>query len=283
VPDRTELAPERLFPPSRSIKKKRLSWNNQFSWQFGIQRLGSGPLASGEDIPFQKAIDELRLSSKLGLQTSNSSKLFYAADFGFLSQLTPTFKGTEEYPGNFLSDISGVNTTPLAWFFSPATITLSLGIDYQPIDNLSLYYSPVGGKFIIVANDSIAALGVHGNPVTKDANGNITAFENVFAQLGSLLKINYTDKYANNKITLVSNLALYSNYLNNPQNFDVDWTNEFGYTIIKGLQLALTLNIFYDDDVLVQITDWDAVGGVSGLGKRVSITQQMLIKYNLTF
>jgi hypothetical protein len=35
--------------------------------------------------------------------------------------------------------------------------------------------------------------------------------------------------------------------------------------------------------VLVQITDWDAVGGVSGLGKRVSITQQMLIKYNLTF
>jgi hypothetical protein len=148
---------------------------------------------------------------------------------------------------------------------------------------LSLYYSPIGGKFIIVANDSIAALGVHGNPVTKDANGNITAFENVFAQLGSLLKINYTDKYANNKITLVSNLALYSNYLNNPQNFDVDWTNEFGYTIIKGLQLALTLNIFYDDDVLVQITDWDAVGGVSGLGKRVSITQQMLIKYNLTF
>jgi hypothetical protein len=148
---------------------------------------------------------------------------------------------------------------------------------------LSLYYSPVGGKFIIVANDSIAALGVHGNPVTKDANGNITAFENVFAQLGSLLKINYTDKYANNKITLVSNLALYSNYLNNPQNLDIDWTNEFGYTIIKGLQLALTLNIFYDDDVLVQITDWDAVGGVSGLGKRVSITQQMLIKYNLTF
>lgn len=134
-----------------------------------------------------------------------------------------------------------------------------------------------------MTNDSIAALGVHGNPVTKDANGNITDFENVFAQLGSLLKVNYTDKYANNKITLVSNLALYSNYLNNPQNIDIDWTNELGYTIIKGLQLALTLNIFYDDDILVQITDWDVVGGVSGLGKRVSITQQMLIKYNLTF
>jgi hypothetical protein len=171
----------------------------------------------------------------------------------------------------------------LSWFFSPAIITISLGMDYKPDDNLSIYYSPVGGKFIIVANDDIAALGVHGNPVTKDANGNITDFKNVFAQLGSLLKFSYTNKYAQDKITLLSNLALYSNYLRNPQNLDVDWTNELGYTIVKGLQIALILNIFYDDDVLVQITDWDAVGGVSGLGKRVSITQQMLIKYNLTF
>lgn len=101
--------------------------------------------------------------------------------------------------------------------------------------------------------------------------------------MGSLLKFNYEDKYANKKITVASNLALYSNYLKNPQNIDIDWTNELGYTIIKGLQLSMTLNIFYDDDVLVQITDWDAVGGVSGLGKRVSLTQQFLIKYNLTF
>ncbi len=263
-------------------KKKRLSWDNRASWQFGVQRLGSGPLASGENLPFQKAIDELRLGSKLGLRTADSSKFFYAADVSFLSQLAPAYKGTKEYPGNFLSDISG-QTTPLARFFSPATITTSLGIDYNPVDELSVYYSPIGGKFIVVANDSIAALGVHGNPVTKDADGKITEFENVFAQLGSLLKFNYTDKYAKEKITFVSNLALYSNYLKNPQNLDLDWTNELGYTIFKGLQLAMTLNVFYDDDVMVQITDWDAVGGVSGLGKRVSLTQQLLIKYNLTF
>ncbi len=223
------------------------------------------------------------MSSKLGFRTSRNSKFYYAADFGFLSQLTPTYRGTEEYPGNFLSNIGDQEADPLARLFSPAVITLSAGVDFKPFDELSIYYSPIGGKFIVVADDNIAVQGVHGNPVTKDADGNVIEFENVFAQLGSLLKFAYTDQYASEKITVTSNLALYSNYLNNPQNIDIDWTNELGYTIFKGLGLALTLNIFYDDDVLVQITDYDAVGGVSGLGKRVSITQQLLIKYNVTF
>ena len=263
--------------------KGNVAWDNQFSWQFGIQRLGAGPLSNGEEIPFQKAIDELRFSSKLGFRAKEESKIFYAADFGFLSQLTPTYAGTAEFPGNFLSDISGNNATPLAQLFSPAIMTISAGIDFKPNAKWSIYYSPVGGKFIVVANDDIAATGVHGNPVDRDGDGNIIGFDNVFAQFGSLLKIAHTNKYLDDKITFASNLALYSNYLQNPQNIDVDWTNELGYTIVKGLQLAVTLNLFYDDDVLVQITDYDSPNGVSGLGKRVSLTQQLLLKYNITF
>lgn len=263
--------------------KDRIAWDNLASWQFGIQRLGSGTLSSGASIPFQKAIDELRLNSKVGLKTSENSKFFYAADFSFLSQITPTFEGTEEFPGNFLTNIRQEDIAPLSKLFSPATITISAGIDFKPLNNLSIYYSPLAAKFIIVGDDEIAARGVHGNPVERDANGNIISFENTFSQMGSLMRISYTDKYANEKITFASNMALYSNYLQNPQNIDIDWTNELGYTILKGLQLSLTLNIFYDDDVLVQITDYDSPNGVSGLGKRVSLTQQLLVKYSTTF
>ena len=78
-------------------------------------------------------------------------------------------------------------------------------------------------------------------------------------------------------------LNLYSNYLRNPQNIDVDWTNELGLTLFKGLTLSLLVNAYYDDDVLVQITDLDAPNGVRGLGKRVSITQQLLIGYKIDF
>lgn len=261
-------------------RKGRVAWDNLASWQFSVQRLGSGIISQGSDtkIPFQKAIDELRLNSKIGYKITENSKFFYAADFSFLSQATPTYLGTEEFPGNFLSDISGMNATPLSKLFSPATITLSVGIDYKPTDKLSFFYSPIGAKFIIVANDSIAATGVHGNPRESNID-----FENVSSQLGSLLRANFTTKTLEDRLTYTSALTLFSNYLLKPENVDLDWTNELAFNIFKGFQASLTVNVFYDDDVMVQITDNDAPNGVSGLGKRVSITQQLLLKYALVF
>lgn len=279
-----------------NYKKARIAWDNNASWKFGVQRIGTGVIAVGSDesIPFEKAIDELRLNSKVGYQTSENSIFFYAADFSFLSQLTSTFSGTAEAPGNFLRDISGQDIDPISKFFSPATITISAGVDIKPNENWSFFYSPLSAKFIIVADDNIAddvvlnaegteIIGsVHGNPI--DADGLvITNVDNVFSQLGSLAKATYTDKYWEDKVAFTSTLALYSNYLNNPQNIDIDWNSELAVAIVKGLQLTLTTTVFYDDDIFVQITDNDAPGGVNGLGKRVNFVQQLLIKYNLVF
>ncbi len=266
-----------------NYKRGKLAWDNLGTWQFGLQRLGSGVIAQGttEKIPFQKSIDELRLNSKVGYKTAENSKFFYAANLSFLSQLVPTYNDPG-LPGNFPNELSDTSTL-LSKLFSPATITISAGIDYKPTDKLSLYYSPIGGKFIIVGNDIIAATGVHGNPVDKDPQGNITSFDNVLAQLGSLLRINYANKFLEDKLTFTSAMLLFSNYIENPQNIDVDWTNELAITIVKNLQLSATVNVFYDDEVSVQITDYDAPNGINGLGKRVSLTQQLLLKYNVVF
>ena len=267
-------------------RMNRTEWDNQVNWQFGVQRIGSGVVAQGNaeaNVPFQKAIDEFRLNSKFGYQTSEDSKWFYAAAFTFLSQLLPTYQGPATYPGNFLSDVFDTGLTPLSKFFSPATMTLSAGMNYKPTPHLSFYYSPIGGKFIVVADDSIAALGVHGNQVERNAAGVVTSFENVDAQLGSLLRTDYNNTFLGERMTFTSSLLLYSNYLRNPQNVDLDWTNQLAYEIVKNLQLTLLLNAFYDDDVLVQVTDFNQPNGISGLGKRVSLTQQILLKYTVVF
>lgn len=279
-------------------KKKRLNWDNTVAWQFGVQRLGSGFIAQGttERIPFQKAIDELRFNSKVGYKTSENSKFFYAANLSFLSQLTKTFEGPNSYPGFYLSDITDIDTSYtgnplLSKFFSPATITLSIGMDYNPTEDLSIYYSPVGGKFIVVADDQIAARGVHGNTVKgTPVNGLYPEFNNVDAQLGSLLRINYSENYLENKINLTSVLTLFSNYVREPQNIDVEWNSEVNITILKKIQVALLVNVFYDHDVKVQITDYDFPSGIRKdpegnpvTGRRVSLTQQLLIKYATTF
>ena len=268
------------------FRQDRQNWDNLASWQFGLQRLGSGVIAQGTDdkIPFQKEIDELRLNSKYGYRTSEESKFYYTVNGTFLSQLTPTYQFPNIYPGNFVTDFPETGRTPLSRFFAPATVTLSAGIDYKPNENFSLFYSPLASKFIIVASDSIAALGVHGNEVSGEAvNGFFPEFENVDAQLGSLAQLQYLNNFWNERATITSSLNLYSNYLRNPQNVDLDWTNTLVYKLTENFQLTLIVNAFYDDDVRVQITDYDAPNGVNGLGNRVSITQQFLISYARTF
>ncbi|MGB3547925.1 MAG: DUF3078 domain-containing protein [Saprospiraceae bacterium] len=263
-------------------------WENTAAWQFGLQRLGSGVIAQGPDsdkIPFQKAIDEFRFNSKYGYKMAPNSKWYYAANATFISQITPTYQFPDVYPGNFVSDFIDSGNTPIAKFLAPATATASIGVDYKPSDNLSIYFSPLGAKFIIVANDSIAARGIHGNPVEGERNefGFFPTYDKVDSQFGALARIGYADKFADDKAAFTSNIILYSNYLRNPQNVDVDWTNSLGYEIFKNFQLNLLVNVFYDDDVNVQITDNDFPNGINGMGKRVSITQQLLLNYSLVF
>lgn len=262
---------------------ERTSWENLASWQFGLQRLGNGVIGQGTTtkIPFQKSLDELRLNSKFGYQVKKDSKLFYAGLFNLLSQLTPTYQGGEDFPGNYITDVFG-NAQLTSRLFAPATVQFSLGIDYKPAPRLSLYYSPLGAKFVIVADDDIARLGVHGNEVVRNEAGEVVNFKNLDGQLGSTVRGAYT-LGEDARVKFTSSLLLFSNYLRNPENVDLDWNNSLGYELFKNFQINLLLNVFYDDDMLMQITDFDAPGGVRGVGNRVSLTQQILLTYARSF
>lgn len=270
-------------------KRNRLLWENGIAWQFGVQKLGAGVLVlpfveKSEKVPFQKTIDELRLGSKLGYAFKQDSKWYFSGAFTLFTGIAPSYPGPPTYPGNFLRNF--VDTITNTKFFAPANITLSLGIEYIPNENFSIYYSPLAAKWIVVADDQIAALGIHGNPVRgmRDPDtGLFTDFDNTFSQLGSLIRASYRKEFLNDRMNYRSSLLLYSNYLKNPQNIDVDWTNELSLTLFGNLKLSLLVNLFYDDDVLVQITDLNSPNGVKGVGKRVNITQQLLISYGFDF
>lgn len=271
-----------------NYKMGRKVWDNTLLWQFGLQRLGSGVIAQGSDdrIPFQKTVDEFRFTSKYGYQIKPEGELYYSVNATFLSQLTPTYQFPDRFAGNFVTDFLDTGRSPLSKFLSPATVTLSIGLDYKPTPALSLFFSPVAAKFIIVANDSIASRGIQGNQVSGEPNdrGIYPEFENVDAQIGALAQIQFKQPFlTDDRAVFTTNLGLYTNYLRNPQNVDVDWQNSLAFSLTENLQITTFLNLFYDDDILVQITDNDAPNGIAGLGKRVSITQQILITYARTF
>ena len=279
-----------------NYKNGKLAWDNNIDLLFGIQKLGSGysTLKVSERVPFQKSIDEFRFNSKLGYKTSPKSKFYYSVYASFLSQITPTYTDTSlvnPVKGSYLRDISGKEQGPIAKFLSPARISVAPGIDYKPNTKLSIFLSPASAKMIVVGSKDIAAIparnakgqpfggvGIHGTEWNSP-----TDFKQFLLQLGATFNAQYVDKFFNDRLNFKSGLTLFSNYLKNPQNVDVDWSTETSVMIWKSIAITLNTRLFYDDDIPVQITDNNAIGGINGLGKKVSFTEQIYIKYNYLF
>lgn len=267
-----------------NYKKGHIAWDNNLGAIFGVQKLGTGfvpGLTPGANVAkaFQKSADELRATSKVGYSLKKDSKWFIAADFSALSQLTAT------YDNNLLTDQTGKGA--LAEFLSPAIFTAALGIDYKPTSKISIFYAPVSWRGVMVKNKVIGARSIGAATVgesfglAKGATLNSTA--------GSLLRAIYTDKFLDKKLVFNSNLALFGGYKAG-SGIKMDWANQIGWNIYKGLQLSLGANAFYDKEIKVQVTDKNAVNGIKAdaLGKpvleaRVSLIEQLLLKYSTTF
>jgi Protein of unknown function (DUF3078) len=269
-----------------NYKKGRIAWDNNLGGLFGIQRLGAGVVpGSADKKPFQKSIDELRATSKYGYGLKKDGKYFVAADFSLLTQLTPT------YTDNFMTDRAGIGA--LGAFFSPAITTLALGIDYKPTPNLSFFYAPLSWRAVIFGNSGIASNKLGASTVGQTFG--LKSGETINQTAGSLLRTVYTNKFLKDKFVVSSNLALFGGYKGGG-GIKMDWANQFGWEIYKGLQLSLGANAFYDKEIKVQVTDNDAPNGIKSAGidpktgknipvleSKVSIVQQFLLKYAKTF
>jgi hypothetical protein len=271
-------------------KKDRLEWENVGTLLFAVQRLGSGSTMIGSNVvpkPYQKTVDEFRIVSSLSYDKSKGSDWSYSGDFIFISQVVPT------YPGNFLRDVSGENEGPISRFFSPAQISFSPGSRYQPNENWRFIASPASFKAIVVADDAIASIpgkkeemvGLHGT-VWRGEND----FENVFFQFGASFRTLYKNKYAKEKLKQKSELVLFSNYLVEAKNIDLNWRNELSYELFSGLTLNFIANFFYDHDVLIRKTDWDEPDGIDRnpdgsprLSRGLNVIQSFTVQYNYIF
>lgn len=245
-------------------KEDKWYWNNAVSLQLSAQKQRSADptLPKG----FLKNLDVLRLTSRYG-RKMGSDKWFVAADFFAQTILLKT------YQSNYLSATSSTDKV-VAKFLAPVQITFAPGIDYKPNAHMSFFYSPCGTQLIYVADDSIAALNIHGNEKDK----------NTFFGLGSEFKAAYNNKYFENRLSVTSGLRLFANYLDKPQNVDVLFTNNFSIAIFKGISLDLLAEYFYDNDVKVQKnfgSEDPAKLPYNGLGGQ--ITGAFLLKYNKIF
>ena len=121
-------------------------------------------------------------------------------------------------------------------FFAPAYVTLAPGITYKPVKNLNIFFSPVSTRALIVANKFLSNQGAYGVDTGKTFK----------FQFGALLNAGYTANITKT-ITYAGNLELYSNYLHNPQNIYIFWTNTFAAKLTQALAVTWNFNLAYDD------------------------------------
>jgi hypothetical protein len=198
-------------------KKDKISWDNTGSFNVGYINTTS--------LGGRKNDDRFDLLSKYGYALNK--KLNLSTIFNFRTQFFPGY--------NYID----ANTTELTSdFMSPAYILLGLGLDYKPTDNLSIFFSPLTARWVIVNNDSLSAKGEYGVPPGE---------KHLF-QFGAFGSVSY--KVAFNKtVGYVGRLDIFSDYLHHPENIDINMTNLFAVKISKILAVTYSLDFIYDDDI----------------------------------
>jgi len=278
-----------------NYRNNRVTWNNNISLNLAVEKTGSGVIAdpsggaSNQKVPFKKSIDELRLKSTYGYSIKEGSKWSYAVNFAFRSQLLSSYQAIEDgqiYVSEVTFDGPYKNSL-VSKFLAPGRFNLGVGLLYEPNAKFRFLLTPLTGDIIMITDQEIANLGVHG---TKLEDESTTVYKKSRFAFGATFAAEYTEKMFKERLSFKSVLGLFSDYLDNPQNVDVSWTNEIAFNIIGGLQLSFNTSLFYDHDVLSNVTDFNDVGGLERdangdpvLRPAVNYYHQFLLKYVKTF
>lgn len=218
-------------------KKGRHSWDNTFDFNLGF--INTTSLGS------RKNDDRFDLMSKYGYALK--PKLNLAAMFDVRSQF---FKGY-----TYAEDEEIFSST----FFAPGYILLSIGLDYKPNKDLSIFFSPTTARFVIVKDTILSNKGLYG----------VTPGEKSSFEFGAFASINYLKEF-NKNITYKGRLDLFSNYRRDPQNIDIYMTNLLSIKLSKILALTWAVDVIYDDDAKLFGPNQDAprtqLKSVVGLG-----------------
>lgn len=226
--------------------KEKISWENAFNFGYGLLKEGKAGV--------QKSEDKIELNSKFGYKTK-SKNLLYSALLNFLTQFGP---GYNPDTSDKISD-----------FLAPAYLTLALGMDFKPSDKLSLFLSPVSSKITIVNDLSLSEN--FGLPAGKKARG----------EFGALFKAELKTPVVKN-VNVETHLGLFSNYLNKPQNIDVNWDFLVNMKVNDFLSANFISNLIYDDNIKIGV-DKNGDGIIDSYGPRIQFKQILGIGLNYRF
>lgn len=133
---------------------------------------------------------------------------------------------------------SPTDTVVVSKFLNPGTFTVGVGFEYEPIKKTLINFSPLSYRNTFVldtVNINQTNHGIEQDKRTRQEMGGQIVIKNSMTLFDDL-KVN-------------NNIRLFSNYLDKPQNIDMDWEMSLEKQISYLFSIRLNLHLIYDDDV----------------------------------
>jgi hypothetical protein len=200
-----------------NYKRKRWNWDNKITSAYGLSYVDKQGV--------RKTDDRLEYNSLLGYK---STKDWF---FSFYNNLKTQFTRGYDYtktPQLAISD-----------FFSPAYLSFGPGMLWKKSENKFVNIAPSSSRFTFVSPEFSGKYGVDEGKTSNFGLG---------FNLSSYYKVSLTET-----LTMENILALYADYLDNPQNIDVDYQINFLVKISKYFSTNLGFHTIIDDNASSKI------------------------------
>lgn len=246
----------------RKYERKNFTWNNEMILRYGINK------QEGQEL--RKTDDQIQVNSTAGFRTDTTSNWYYGGKFTFNTQ----FANGYNYPNT---------DDAISRFFAPAYVFLGIGTEYVRKDiKFNLYLSPLTQKTTLVLDQTLADQGAFGvtaavyDPVTLEL---LRRGRKTRTEVGALVTSQW-EKEVYKNINLENRLSLYSDYINNFGNIDVDWQLQLDMTVNQYVKANINTHLLYDDDIKAK----EEINGEQvSVGPKVQLKQILGVGISYTF
>ncbi len=225
-----------------NYKKKTLTWDNKVLADYGLTFLKDESFA-------RKTNDRIEFNSRLG-QRIGESFWNYSLFVNFRSQFAKGYRFTKD------SDTEETIRTEETHFFSPAFIQIGPGVLWKKSDNLHFNIAPVTARLIFV-DDQFTV----GEEYEDGDYFGVDTGENSRFEFGGSLAA-YAKVTVLKNVTIEQLLNLYSNYIEDPANVDIDYTLNVNLLVNEYITGSFVFQSIYDDNA----TSGFQIREVIGLG-----------------
>lgn len=209
-----------------NYKSDTWTWDNKLWANYGLTKI------NGQEL--QKTDDRFEFNSLLGKKASG--EWYYSGFFNFKTQ--------------FDSGFDQANTSKkTSHFFSPAYIQFGPGMMWKRNDNMKINIAPATSKIIIV----------HKHFTEEGQSFGVLQGQSSRYEFGAAINAYYKFKLMEN-VSAENILNLYTNYLEDAQNVDLDYTLNIVMKVNKYLTTNFAFQTIYDDNAFAGFQTRQVIG-----------------------